>query len=198
MTHSVQPPSFLERSVIADSRGDPRSRTGGHGRRAVAVSFTVAVDGSGTVTLDQQRALVHADPSNPNEADTIGSNLISLQATVTDGDGDHASAALDLGSKLSFLDDAPSISLSGETPALTVDESNLAVNASASFAGAFTAAFGADGPAASNPTSYALSISASGADSGLVDTASGNHVFLFLEGGQIVVPEGAWRAMLGY
>src|SRR5262249_26536496 len=125
-----------------------------------------------------------------NEAVTIGGNLITLTATATDKDGDQASANLDLGPKLSFHDDGPTIGLSGGTPALTVDETNLAVNDSASFAGAFTAAFGAGGPAVSGATTYALSVSSSGVDSGLVDTASGNHVFLFVESGQVVGREG--------
>src|SRR5262249_9133734 len=173
------------------------------------IVFTVSVDASGSVTLDQQRAIVHPTASNPdsNEAVAIGSNLITLTATATDKDGDSASANLDLGPQLSFHDDGPTISLSGNTPSLTVDETFLAVDASASFAGAFTAAFGAggpagwggaahapggaDGPAVSGATTYALSVvGGGGTDSGLVDTASGNHVFLFVEGGVVVGREG--------
>ena len=73
------------------------------------IVFTLSVDGSGHVTLDQQRAVVHDVSSDPDtsEAATIGTDLAVLTATVTDADGDSASADLDLGSALSFLDDGP-------------------------------------------------------------------------------------------
>ncbi len=54
---------------------------------------------------------------------------------------------------------------------LTVDESDLATNASASFAGVFTAAFGADG---AGNVAFALGITAG--STGLIDTATGNAV----------------------
>ncbi|MDD2267827.1 retention module-containing protein [Sulfuricurvum sp.] len=70
------------------------------------VVFTLSVDEtSGLVTLDQQRAVVHSDPLNPNTG--IASGLISLGATITDGDTDTASTSLDIGSMIRFKDDAP-------------------------------------------------------------------------------------------
>src|SRR5262249_1933648 len=179
---------FVEGGVVVGREGTNAGTAAGG-----PIVFTVSVDASGSVTLDQQRAIVHPTASNPdsNEAVAIGSNLITLTATATDKDADSASANLDLGPQLSFHDDGPTISLSGNTPSLTVDETFLAVDASASFAGAFTAAFGADGPAVSGATTYALSVvGGGGTDSGLVDTASGNHVFLFVEGGVVVGREG--------
>ncbi|TXH31771.1 MAG: hypothetical protein E6Q98_26430, partial [Rhodospirillaceae bacterium] len=86
-------------------------------------------------------------------------------------------------------DDGPSITADGTVPSLTVDESNLAQNDSTSFAGVFTAFAGADGQHGN--LAYALGVSAPGADSGLVDTATGNHVFLFLVNGQVVGKEGS-------
>jgi hypothetical protein len=74
--------------------------------------FVVSVDSSGQVTLDQQRAIVHANPNDPNESRGLtGSNLVVLTATATDGDGDHASAPLDLTPLLTFKDDGPSITV---------------------------------------------------------------------------------------
>src|SRR5690606_24760376 len=102
--------------------------------------------------------------------------------TVEDGDGDTATATVGIGSNLSFEDDGPSITATGSQPTLTVDETLLGTNASTSFAGIFTPAFGADGQG-SPPVAYSLAISAPGADSGLDDTATGNDVFLFLEAG---------------
>src|SRR5258708_4139204 len=64
-----------------------------------------------------------------------------------------------------------------------------------SFAGAFTSVTGAD-----NATvTYALAASGAtalvGVDSHLIDSVSGNHVFLFLEGGQVVGREGTTAAL---
>uniref|UniRef100_UPI002E191995 T1SS-143 repeat domain-containing protein n=1 Tax=Legionella pneumophila TaxID=446 RepID=UPI002E191995 len=90
-----------------------------------------------------------------------------------------------------FEDDGPSIVVSGATQTLTVDESVLATNDTQSFAGLFTPSFGADGAAAANALTYSLGVSANGAASGVLDTASGNQVFLFLENGIVVGREGS-------
>ena len=71
------------------------------------VAFTVSVDGSGNVTLDQLRALQHPDGSNPDDPVSVAGSAIALVATVTDADGDQASASLDLGNFLTFHDDGP-------------------------------------------------------------------------------------------
>ena len=63
-------------------------------------------------------------------------------------------------------------------PTLTVDETVLATNATASFASAFTSAFGADG---AGTITYALGFNAGA--TGLVDTATGENVILSLDGG---------------
>ena len=162
------------------------------------IVFDLSVSGS-NVTLDQQRAVVHPNATNPDDSKTLSAaNLVTLTATVTDGDLDTSQATLNIGQSLTFKDDGPSIVPSGTPVTLTVDETVLATNATANFATAFTAAFGADGPLDANhdgvadagAVTFALGISASGADSGLVDTLSGNHVFLFLEGGHVVGREG--------
>ncbi|MBO8087516.1 MAG: VCBS domain-containing protein [Marichromatium sp.] len=65
---------------------------------------------------------------------------------------------------------------------LSVDESNLDIDATADFSNAFTFNFGADG---AGSKTFALSISAEGADSGLVDTATGENVTLHVNNGAI-------------
>ena len=72
-----------------------------------ALVFTVTVDGSGNVTLDQIRAVQHNDPLDAFETNASGSaatlsadGLIRLVATITDQDGDKASASVDIGSNL--------------------------------------------------------------------------------------------------
>ncbi|HKX92808.1 MAG TPA: DUF5801 repeats-in-toxin domain-containing protein [Sphingomicrobium sp.] len=148
-----------------------------------ALAFTVSVDASGTVTLDQIRALQHPDGSNPDDSVTFANdNLVTLTATARDFDGDTANTTLNIGQNLNFKDDGPSISLSGSENSLTVDETNLAINATAAFAGAFTSAFGADG---AGTVTYALSVLAPGANSGLVDVATGQPIVLVVNGGVV-------------
>src|SRR5262249_37642939 len=129
------------------------------GRTAVSndIVFVVSVDASGNVTLDQQRAIVHANPNDPDESRGLtGSNLVVLTGTATDKDGDHASAPLDLTPLLVFKDDGPSITATATgAPTLTVDETVLATNDTKLFAGQFSPTFGADGQGAT-PTTYAL------------------------------------------
>ena len=59
---------------------------------------------------------------------------MTLTATITDKDGDSATATLNIGQNLVFKDDGPSIERAGAGPTLTVDETVLATNATASFA----------------------------------------------------------------
>ena len=122
-----------------------RRGRGPHGGRPLLV-FTVSVDALGIVTLDQQRAVVHPNAANPDDPVSLAADsLVTLTATVTDRDGDSSSATAAIGTNLTFEDSGPVVTASTTQPVLTVDESDLATNASASFAGVFTAAFGADG-----------------------------------------------------
>ncbi len=140
--------------------------------------FTVSVASNGTVTLDQLRAIVHPDTTNPDDSKTLSAdNLVTLTATKTDKDGDSAQATLNIGQNLVFKDDGPSMSTTGTEPTLTVDETNLAINATQSFAANFTSAFGADG---AGTLTYALGVVAGA--SGLTDTATGEAVNLSLNG----------------
>ncbi|MBX5272021.1 hypothetical protein HJB99_25645 [Rhizobium sp. NLR17b] len=154
------------------------------GSAAGAIVFTVSVSAAGVVTLDQQRAIVHADATNPDDSRTLAAaNLVTLTATITDGDGDQASASRNIGQNLNFEDDGPSITASGTPPQVTVDETVLTTNATGDFSTSFTSNAGADGAAA---TIYALGISQAGSASGLTDTATGQSVLLYLEGGNVV------------
>ncbi|MEN5199805.1 DUF5801 repeats-in-toxin domain-containing protein, partial [Pseudomonas wadenswilerensis] len=104
--------------------------------------FTVSVAANGDVTLDQLRAVVHSDTTNPDDSTSLtADNLVTLTATKTDRDGDSVQATLNIGQNLVFKDDGPSISTTGTEPTLTVDETVLATNATQSFAANFTSAF---------------------------------------------------------
>src|SRR5574338_234125 len=137
-----------------------------------SIVFTVSVSNTGVVTLTQLSQIDHTntDPSPggaifDDHSISLSDGAITLTRTesVTDRDGDTVtgSASVQIGANLHFLDDGPSIVASGQEPSLTADETTLSANASASFANMFTAAFGADGAAATNPITYTLGISAS-------------------------------------
>ncbi|WP_223487354.1 DUF5801 repeats-in-toxin domain-containing protein, partial [Pseudomonas sp. A-RE-19] len=153
----------------------------GHTATTNLLVFTVSVAANGNVTLDQIRAVVHPDATNPDDSTSLtADNLVTLTATKTDGDGDSAQATLNIGQNLVFKDDGPSISTTGTEPTLTVDETVLATNATQSFAANFSSSFGADG---AGTLTYALGVVAGA--SGLVDTASGQAVNLSLNGGVV-------------
>ncbi|WP_440466813.1 retention module-containing protein [Pseudomonas sp. YH-1] len=142
------------------------------------VAFRVTLGQDGKITLDQVRALVHPDNTDANDPLSLGEGKITLTATVTDADGDHQSAGLDLGGKLTFLDDGPSIAPSTDADIkLTVDETHLNVNdtSSVTVSDLFTSHFGADGP---GQITYKLTTE-DGKDSGLTDTATGEKIFLY-------------------
>ncbi|WP_454868383.1 DUF5801 repeats-in-toxin domain-containing protein [Pseudomonas farris] len=143
--------------------------------------FTASVAANGDVTLDQLRAVVHPDATDPDDSTTLSAdNLVTLTATTTDGDGDSVQATLNIGQNLVFKDDGPSISTTGEEPTLTVDETVLTTDATQNFAANFNSAFGADGP---GTLTYALGVVAGA--SGLTDTATGEAVNLSLNGGVV-------------
>ncbi|WP_254204035.1 retention module-containing protein [Aeromonas sp. FDAARGOS 1410] len=129
--------------------------------------FSLTVDSSGKVTLDQMRAVVHPT-SDPDEATFLGSGHVNLTLTITDKDGDHASGVLDIGKVISFKDDGPSSSAKAAASAgATLDESGgfdaIDISSSA-ISGLFNApVYGTDG---AGSVQYSLSATA-GARTGL-------------------------------
>ncbi|MDU4254759.1 DUF5801 repeats-in-toxin domain-containing protein, partial [Pseudomonas sp.] len=125
-----------------------------------------------TTTADHNRVLVEngaaVDAKGNDHADFDIGGFKLLQVST---------ATVEIGSKMIFEDDGPSISTTGTEPTLTVDESALATDASQSFAANFSSAFGADG---AGTLTYALSVIAGA--SGLVDTATGQAVNLSMNG----------------
>ncbi|WP_421346248.1 DUF5801 repeats-in-toxin domain-containing protein [Aeromonas veronii] len=162
--------------------------------------FTLTINPTtGEVTLALLDNVWHGDTSNADDsvALTVGQGVLTLVQTVTDADGDRASAAVDLGatSVFRFEDDGPRAGLAEEAPSLgaTVDESLVSLGgvgadgvASASLSAAdvqaqFNPAFGADG---AGSIGYSLALSGSNVASGLyaVDplTANGQGAAILL------------------
>ena len=176
------------------------------GRSAVGniLVFTITVDASGAVTLTRTaRSATTIRPTRLSRrfgGGTGGANLVTLTATIEDGDGDTDTAAVDITTSFAFEDDGPSITASGASPTLTVDETDgeAAANetdpvggnlGSATLAAAAlfnrTSAFGADGFKDTNnddfedadAIAYALRLLAAG-PTGLVDTLTVDAVTL--------------------
>ena len=117
------------------------------GSAAGAIVFTVSVSAAGVVTLDQARAVVHADATNPDDSRTLAAaDLVTLTATITDGDGDQATATHNIGQNFNFEDDGPTITVPFDgNPAIAgIQHETLANVVNASASGAFGYNIGAD------------------------------------------------------
>src|SRR5205085_398527 len=157
-------------SYVSGGAGVVLVQQGGH----TVLTVTVGADGSYSVV--QNAPIDHAAGGDENN------QVFTINYTVTDQDNDSAPGSF----TINVDDDTPVVGLADRgTPQLVVDETDLSVNATASFANNFSVHYGADGPAASNPLAYSLGISAPGADSGLVDVATGQAVVLAMNGGVV-------------
>ncbi|WOE68628.1 retention module-containing protein [Aeromonas allosaccharophila] len=160
--------------------------------------FTLTINPStGEVTLALLDNVWHGDTTNAddNVALTLDSGVLTLVQTVTDADGDSASAAVDLGANrvFRFEDDGPSVTINavadGSITLTTQDAQTIGSDtdtATGSFAAAFLAAaapsYGADGPGTTTVGSYSLSVTDS--DSEL--TSNGLAITLTKVGSDIV------------
>lgn len=166
------------------------------GGAAGAVVFRLTVDANGVATLDQMRAVAHPDAADPNDPVTMIAMRISLTATVTDSEGDTASATVDVGHTLVFRDDGPSIDVGatdGNAIVLTTQDADsiglASDTATVSFAAAFSIdslSYGADGApnGAAVSWAYALVLGAGAAATSL--TSNGVPITLALVGGEII------------
>ncbi len=190
--------------VLVNNDGTIEGRAGSSGGPLV---FTISVNVSGDVTVTQYRAVVHGDPTDPDEADTpeiMNAGLVKLTQTVTDGDGDSDSDSIELGALINFEDDGPDadINLSG-SPTIVLDETNNDgddTNVDAFLAkktvvagNLFTdnSVYGSDGPLDANDDNVAdagakvYSLTLSAGATGLTDTLSGGAVVLVNNDGTI-------------
>ncbi|WP_027170034.1 DUF5801 repeats-in-toxin domain-containing protein, partial [Mesorhizobium sp. WSM3224] len=165
--------------VLTQSGGTVSGYVTGHSGDAAYLVFTLAVNAaSGQATLTDFRAVHQNTADNPtdtSEGISLTSGLVTLTATVTDGDGDTASKSIDLGSKAVFHDDGPSLSsfTSGVIP-----------NEVGSVAGFFSLIPGADGIEHFNITgpvisgvSYATTVALDGTTTLHGQTSGGIDVF---------------------
>ncbi|MBK7163112.1 MAG: tandem-95 repeat protein [Sphingomonadales bacterium] len=187
-SHGVAINLFKVGNVIVGST----SATAPASATAASVVFSVAVSGTGVVTLTQYSQIDHALPGEANgpyddQFATLLDSAITLTAssTITDGDGDTASDSetVNIGANISFADDGPVLTNASGNSSVTLDETTAGSPAGFGVAGisqtsaaaivTATAAFGADGAAAGNATTYALSVVGGGVTA--LQTAIGNH-----------------------
>ncbi len=154
--------------------------------------FTLTINPStGEVTLALLDNVWHGDTTNADDsvALSVDEGVLTLVQTVTDADGDSASASVDLGANgvFRFEDDGPRAGLAEKAPSLgaSVDESLVSLGgvgsdgvASATLSAAtvqaqFNPAFGADG---AGSIGYSLALTGTNVASGLyaVDPAAAN------------------------
>ncbi|MCX5941193.1 MAG: DUF5801 domain-containing protein, partial [Cyanobium sp. LacPavin_0818_WC50_MAG_67_9] len=178
--------------------------TGSSATGGVVFTLTLNKD-TGSVTFDQQRAVVHSNTSNPDDSRSLSAaDLITLTGTIVDGDGESATATLNIGQTLNFEDDGPTLNVAAgpETGVvLTTQDAETIGTASdtdastANFSGVFSisSAYGADGAGIAPVLGYTLSLAvASGSDSGF--DSNGVQVNLYNVGGVIVGSTSATQA----
>ncbi|MCA1683570.1 MAG: DUF5801 domain-containing protein, partial [Actinobacteria bacterium] len=135
--------------------------------------LTITVNAStGAYTVTQNAPIDHPAGGDENNLS------FTINYTVTDVDGDSAPGTL----TINVDDDTPVITRADvSAPTLTVDETDLATNASGNFSTLFSVSYGADGP---GTTVYSVSV-VNGTDSGLNDVATGQDILLFNNAGVV-------------
>ena len=84
----------------------------GHvGTTGGALAFTISVASNGVVTFTEARAV--DNNSTGVTGVSLAAGVLTLAQTITDNDGTHASASIDLGVKLAITDDTPTAFIPG-------------------------------------------------------------------------------------
>ncbi|HEY6609988.1 MAG TPA: DUF5801 repeats-in-toxin domain-containing protein, partial [Pseudomonas sp.] len=75
-----------------------------------AAAFAVAIDAdSGVLSLAQYASLWHDDDTDPDDVVSLASGALFATVTATDGDDDEDTDSVDIGARVAFEDDGPSL-----------------------------------------------------------------------------------------
>ena len=155
------------------------------------VAFALAVNPlTGEVFTAQYLSLNHpTGGSSYDESISLLAGAVQMSVTLTDKDGDtKTDSDNNIGDHIVFEDDGPSITANATgAPSITDSDNDLNTNNHASYAGNFVPVYGADG-SAGTPVTYDLSTPTG--DSGLIESGTGLHVFLFKVGDTVVGKSG--------
>ncbi|RNF33909.1 DUF5801 repeats-in-toxin domain-containing protein [Paracoccus methylarcula] len=162
--------------------GDLLTATAG-GETVFTLQVNIAPDGitpqAGGWLFTLEKPLDHISGLDENDI------VIELGSVVVATDRDNDSITMESGDLAVLVDDdTPVVSEDGTAPALEVDETDFATDASADFSGIFASSFGADGPGAGGGLNYSLALL--GAATSLTDTLTGQPVTLAMNGADIV------------
>ncbi|WP_248295602.1 enhanced entry virulence factor RtxA [Legionella pneumophila] len=182
-------------NLFLESNGDITGRAGDVGAPAV---FAIRMNpNTGAITVAQYGSIKQFDTSSYDEAVDL-TGRISAVVTAKDSDGDVSNVEIPIGQLIIFEDDGPSVTMTvSDNNAITLNTQDAETiggdSDSASFAAAFavTPNYGADG-AGTTVTTYALSVSAQGVDSGLDN--NGNNIYLYNIAGSVVGSTSATQA----
>ncbi|MFZ9750193.1 MAG: DUF5801 repeats-in-toxin domain-containing protein, partial [Vulcanococcus sp.] len=168
----------------------PLGREWNHGFEAMPIPSEAGQTGGGNADVgavalgggDQEIGQLNSGGSTPAQrtvagsSNTGGGGVDSGGGSQQGGTGKGASSA---GGKTATPDGVPTLGLTGGDQELTVDETDLKSDAIANFSKLFNVNYGPDGKG-SGGIRYEFAISKPGVDSGLIDTATGEHVLLFM------------------
>jgi uncharacterized protein YegL len=171
---------------------------GGVDTTDVVFSLQITNTATGDYTLHLLQPIKHlGDNTEDNKS-------LNVNIDVVDSDGTHSTG----GFKVTINDDTPTVTAAMNEAVTRLDETpgpqgEDHVGGSDPFLGAYGTpiewaqspvavasavggAYGADGPAASNPLVYSANPGSPGIDSGLTDTATNSHIYLYQDGNNVV------------
>jgi hypothetical protein len=156
------------------------------------VAFALAANSlTGEVFTAQYLSLTHpTGGSSYDESISLLAGAVQMSVTLTDKDGDtKTDSDNNIGDHINFEDDGPSITADATgAPSITDTDNDLTTDHHANYANNFVSTYGADGSAGTSIT-FDLSTTA-GADSGLIESGTGLHVFLYKVGDSVVGKSG--------
>jgi T1SS-143 domain-containing protein len=81
--------------------------------------FAITIDQNGELEVAQYKPIYHGNTNSNDEGQSLNDSALVVTVVATDGDGDTATKSLNIGDKVTFYDDGPSID---NSDSVTLDE----------------------------------------------------------------------------